>query len=253
MQRSLPAGPRVRAHARRTVLLLFVTAAFAACQSSRPEPSGQTEAPEDVAADSSPNPTLARIWNEGVAYGDFLAEVRRRSETWHLNTEQAHIDPMHLERAGALQGTWRLLMVAVDACMDSSHTLPYLAALADQVDAIELRVVEPSVGRELQNRYRSPDGRAATPVLVMLDERDGLAGCWVEQPDRLGDWWLTRALDEEAPARTARKIAWYEEDRGWSTVDDVLGRLEAAASGRPVCGTTPEPSDLPPAGPPSSN
>lgn len=221
----------------------FVTAITLACS---PEPSPQAEAPSaDPASASAHSATQAdSIWALGVSYDDYLASVRRQAALWRSNSELGLPDTNYAEQAAEF-GRWRLLFVAFDGCSDSVHTLPYVAALADAVDGLELRVVEPDDGAPLQERFRSPDGRTATPTLVVLGDDGTIAGCWVEQPTPLQNWWLTEAKSEPDRERFQRKMAWYAEDRGQATLDDVLRVLEGAAAGTAVCERTPVPSGYP--------
>jgi hypothetical protein len=178
------------------------------------------------------------LWDEARAFETFLEEADERRDTWLANRDRARVPDDLLARARAVGGAWRMLVVAEDWCGDSVHNVPYLARLADEVDGLELRVVDSKAGRGILDGHRTPDGREATPTLVLLDDAGSVAGCWVERPAELQAWWLDNA-ELAREARVDHVYAWYEEDRGRSAVRELVERLEAAAAGTPICEARP--------------
>ena len=78
--------------------------------------------------------------------------------------------------------------MAEDACHDSLGTLPYLAKLVDaSPDTLSMRVVRKSVGLPVMEAHRTPDGRPATPTIVVLDAEGGVKGVIAERPAALWD------------------------------------------------------------------
>lgn len=177
---------------------------------------------------------LARVYGEGRDFPLFLESARARREQWVANYERGRVTDELLSRARAVPGQWRLLAVSVDACSDSVSTIPYLARLAEAVETIDLRVVDPEAGRAVMEARRSPDGRATTPTIVLLDAEGRERGCWVEQPAGVQAWWLAVPRAEQR-ALLQKKMDWYADDAGASTVREVVEMLEAAAAGRLVC------------------
>ena len=121
-------------------------------------------------------------------------------------------------------------------CIDSVNTIPFLALLADAVPGIDLRVINSLEGAAIMEAHLTPDGRSATPTVLVLDRDFQEMGCWVERPSMLQAWAMENKKelgDEFGP----RKMAWYEKDWGRSTLDEVVTVLEAAAAGRPLCET----------------
>lgn len=180
---------------------------------------------------------LAALWDEAVPFSTFMEGAERRVETWHGNYDRgAELDAGLLASARTIPGSWRLLVVAEDWCGDSANTLPYAARLGEAVEGLEVRVVDSRAGRDLMQAYPTPDGRAATPTLVLLDETGTEVGCMVEQPRVLQEWWLGEAREiSDEDERFEQKYAWYDEDAGRSTVAEVVAMMEGAAAGTPVC------------------
>ena len=194
-------------------------------------PAPAAESPDDLRAH----------WEAGRTWEAFEEAAEARRDTWVRNRARARVPDDVARRAAALEGTWRLLVVAVDRCGDSAHTVPYLAALAASSPALDLRIVDPEAGRALMEARPTPDGRAATPTVVVLDEGFRDAGCWVERPTELQRWFLANPEGLDEDDLYARKYAWYEEDAGASTLRDVMDVLEAAAAGARICGETAAP------------
>lgn len=178
---------------------------------------------------------LRALYRSGISYETFLADARARVELWHANTERsATIDASLVERARAVDGTWHLLAVTVDACSDSVSIIPWLAELVARVDGLSLRIVDPTAGRSVMEAHRTPDGRAATPTVLLLDEAFDEAGCFIERPPALQDWIRDRPGLSSQEVYEG-KMAWYDEDGGQGTVEAVVEMLEAASEGRSIC------------------
>jgi hypothetical protein len=179
--------------------------------------------------------SLARTWNEALPWTAFLDGVEARRDLWMANWSEARIPGELLERTGEAGGPWRILAIAEDACSDSASSIPYLARLAEASTNLELRVVGSDAGRPWMERHRTPDGRAATPTVLVLDDRDRVAGCWVEQPAELQAFWLDLLASGEAAREVGRKMAWYADDEGRETLREFVEVLEGARAGTPVC------------------
>lgn len=184
-----------------------------------------------AAADS----TLVALYAQGERWDDFLAAARARRAMWVRNSASAVVPADALAQAHSLAGAWRLLVVAVDGCSDSVNTIPYLARLVAEVAALEMRIISPQAGRELMASRPTPDGRAATPTVVILDSEGQEAGCWIERPAALQEIAIRENAGGGTPAFASAKQAWYDQDRGASTVREVVALLAAAADGARGC------------------
>jgi len=185
----------------------------------------------------SPDDELRALYVQGQSWTQFHAEADSRSELWDGNWEKSgELDASLLERARSVGGTWYLLAVAVDACSDSVNTIPYMARLASMVDGLEIRIVDSDVGRKVMEDHPTPDGRASTPTVVLLDEAFDEAGCFIERPPVLRDWILENPMELGRQALFEAKMEWYDDDAGRQTLEEVVRMLEAASAGRSVCG-----------------
>ena len=190
----------------------------------------------------APGPTevienYRELYQAGIGYEAFLEAANRRKDLWHGNSAKAEGSAMSVvERARAVGGTWHFLVVAIDSCSDSVSTVPYLAELAAQVDGLEVRIVDPTAGRAVMEGHRTPDGRASTPTVLLLDSEYEEAGCFIERPISLQDWMLANDGKIARADLIKQKMEWYAENAGQETVAELVSILEAAASGRAVCG-----------------
>ena len=190
-----------------------------------------SDAPPAPATDS-----LRAFWEAGRTWTDFYAAVTRRAAMWRANYGKGFDDQAELARARGLTGPWRVLIVTVDGCSDSANTLPYLASLVDSLGGtIEFRIIDPDRGKGIMEAHRTRDGRPATATLLLLDQGWNEVGCWVERPSALAHMMAEQRGKLSDDELLERKFAWYDEDRGRSTVREFLDMIEHAAPGAP-CG-----------------
>lgn len=180
---------------------------------------------------------LLALYDGGRTYAAFLAAAAARRTDWLRNTAKATLDSAVIARARAAGRGWRFLAVLEDGCSDSVNTIPYVAALvAAMGDGTELRLVNSTVGRVVLNRYRTYDDRGATPTVVLLDAAGDVVGCWVERPTPLSEWTQSERSKLSQAAFYEQKMSWYDQDRGRSTVEDIVRMLEGARPGAPCLG-----------------
>lgn len=212
------AGPRAATPAR---------GAFAAGGAAAP---GAAAIPAAV-----PDSAYRRLFEAGMTMDAFLAAARQRREQWAANYERGVVADAVLATARSAPGPWKLLVVAVDGCSDSVNTVPYIARLAEQLMGMELRIVDNAVGRAVMDAHRTPDGRSATPTVVLLDANYQERGCWIERPTELRDWILSRKATDRDRDIFEHKMSWYEQDKGHKTLVDIAEMIAAAGRGEVRC------------------
>jgi len=181
---------------------------------------------------------LTSLYASGVDFATFLAAAEARKEAWQKYWTEGQVPADALALAQGLGGRWRLLVVAIDGCSDSVNTIPYLARLVALVPSLEMRVVTPTAGRAVQEAHRTPDGRAATPTVIVLNEAGEEMGCWVERPAELQRQAVAARAAGTLDAFQRGKQAWYDADAGASTIREVVEVLRSAAAGSPRCDAT---------------
>jgi hypothetical protein len=168
----------------------------------------------------------AALFAKGTPYQDFLDAARARREEWLERSKAASVDAEAVARVRQLSRRRRLLVVAEDWCGDSSNTLPYLNRLAESApEVLDLRIVDSSAGRPVMEAHKTPDGRAATPTVIVLDEAGAFVGAWVERPSALQKWYIEQQDVLSNADLLDRKYQWYREDRGKSAIREVVDLL----------------------------
>lgn len=193
------------------------------------------EIPPGAAEPGLRDSALVATYEAGVTWETFLGAARARRALWLRNWERATVPADALAAARALPGRWRLLVIAVDSCSDSVNTIPFIARLVAEVPGLEMRIVSPGAGRPLMAARPTPDGRPATPTVILLDAAGTEVGCWIERPAALQAKAIAAGAGGGTPAFAREKQAWYDDDAGASTVREIVGKLAAAARGTSGC------------------
>jgi hypothetical protein len=179
-----------------------------------------------VAALQAPtgSPEPEHLFLSGKTWEQFLDSVSAQRELWLKTESTATAPPDLVERAKAVSHGLRLVIVAEDWCPDSAYTVPYVASLA-RSSGIPLRIVDRVAGEPLLVAHRTPDGRTATPTIVLWREgRD--VGAWVERPAELQRMFLSMSTSAESAQRFSQRHTWYESDRGLTALRELLALIE---------------------------
>lgn len=175
---------------------------------------------------------LDSLYQSGVPFGTFLQAAERRVERWQSNAATEGLTEDQRQRIQALPGTWYLLAVAVDGCSDSVSTIPFLSHLTSASEHLSMRIIAPDAGRFIMEGRPTPDGRAATPTVLVLNAEFEEVGAFIERPAALQEWALGEGADLSSNEFSRQKFAWYDADAGRQTVEAVLAILELAAQER---------------------
>jgi hypothetical protein len=203
----------------------MITTAFfaigALCSALSPSPEPRIPSPADS--------TYKALYESGITFAEFVSNATARKEQWEGNYALKIAPDALVTRATAAGSGWKLLVVTIPSCGDSVNSVPYFASFLDKVPSIEMRLINSTVGKAVMESHRTPDGRAATPTVILLDAEFNERGCWVERPVP-----LLAAMKE--PNFGSRQ-EWYDKDRGASSLEEIVQMIEAAASGGNRCGS----------------
>jgi hypothetical protein len=184
-----------------------------------------------VRTDSS----LVALFESGQPYDVFLAEAKARRELWVKLTDTGVVPADAAAVMTEVSAPLRVLVVAIDGCSDSANSIPFVAKLVALAPSVSLRIVKPDAGKAVMEAHRTPDGRAATPTVVVLDATGKTVGCWVERPAVLQQMAIDARAAGTLDAYANNKQAWYDADQGASASREVAAVLRGAAMGAPVC------------------
>ena len=164
------------------------------------------------------------LFSRGRTWDQFLGAAKAQRTQWLHAAADADVEPDVLVRVDRVSRNLRLLVVAEDWCPDSVNAVPYIAKLASRL-SIPLRIVDRETGISLMRRHRTPDGRVATPTVVVL--RGALdVGAWVERPAVMQAWFLSMATSPDSARRFSARQAWYDADHGHTVLAELTALVE---------------------------
>jgi len=168
-------------------------------------------------------PNYLAIYDKGMPFDQFLESTRTRRADWHERFANAAVDADSISRIRAIDGRRKILVVAEDRCSDSAQSIPYIAKLAAAVpEKLQLRVVSSTVGRSVMEEHLTPDGRPATPTIVVLSETGAFIGAWSERPAELQKWVVENKDKMNSDDLHERIAKWYADDAGKSAVREIV-------------------------------
>jgi hypothetical protein len=199
-------------------LLVCAAAVLVACMPLRLR-AGPSVAPGD--------PDYYALYNQGVTFAEFLESARARRDEWRERYSSAAVPPEMVTRMRALPARRLILVVAEDWCGDSAQSVPYIARLVDAgPERLAMRIVNSTVGRAIMEANLTPDGRQATPTVVVLREQGGAVASWIERPSVAQAWFLERQKSVMQQPLHDELMKWYADDAGRTTVAEIAALLE---------------------------
>lgn len=166
----------------------------------------------------------AALFARGVTFDAFMTTVQAQRTTWTQNAGRAEPAPDLVARLKKVSANLKILVVSDAACSDSVNVVPYLAKLASLAQ-VELRLIDKTTGTPIMAAHRVSDGRAATPTVILLRQGKEVAA-WVERPAVLQNWYQTVGSKLASQDRLSRKLAWYDWDRGDTTLAEIVALAE---------------------------
>jgi len=170
---------------------------------------------------------FASLWDAALTFDQFVKASTKNCEMWTGVYRTAHVPAWALAEVQRLGGgsRFRLVVLAEDWCGDASSTVPVVARFAE-ASGIALRILRRDEHPEVMDRYLSPSGARAIPVIVILSTAMEEIGHWGSRPAEL----QAMVMAERAKGRTSKEYfpevrRWYARDRGESTLREVLSAM----------------------------
>lgn len=168
-------------------------------------------------------PDFAEFWGQATPWADYLRPEMESAQLWRGVYDRVSIPAWALDQAAG-SALRRLLALSADWCGDAVNTLPVLAGLADRAESLELRVLERDKVPDLMERYLT-NGSRSIPIVIGLDEEFRELGYWGPRPATLQAWMIANRNVIPTPKRYAYARRWYAQDRGETTLREVLASL----------------------------
>ena len=185
--------------------------------------------PASLAPPAVSPPDLRSRYESALPLREFVARAEANAELWKAMVRRVSA-PNDLVARARLLPPRRLLVLLEDWCGDAVSTVPVLAALADAVPQLELRVLGRDANPDLMDAHLTGTSRSI-PVVMVLDEDYVERGWWGPRPLELQRWVLSpeaRAMDPGARYKELRR--WYARDRGRTTMLEVIELLERSVA-----------------------
>jgi hypothetical protein len=160
------------------------------------------------------------LWNKALPYHEFVAASREHCGLWEGIHRIAAL-PEWSRLLDASATPRRLLVIAEDWCGDASNTVPILAKLAETVPGLKLRVLRRDEHPDVMDQYLT-DGSRSIPIVIALDDDYRELGHWGPRPRALQDWVMAKKRGIAKAELYPRVRRWYAQDRGESTIREVL-------------------------------
>jgi hypothetical protein len=173
---------------------------------------------------------FATLWDRALSFDQFVKESHQHCEMWTGVYRTARIPRWAIEAAAKLGRRFRLVVLAEDWCGDASSTVPVLARFAEEAGNIELRILRRDEHPEVMDRYLT-NGSRSIPLAIVLTDRMEEVGRWGPRPAVL----QAMVLGERRAGRTSAVYfpdvrRWYAQDKGESTLREVLDVMTGASS-----------------------
>jgi Thioredoxin len=173
---------------------------------------------------ATPQADLSALFESGKEWTPWLEGVNAQQATWKQVTSQVNPPPALVERLRKAGSDLKILVVAEPACSDSVQSVPHIAKLAE-LAGVPLRIVAKAAAGQVYATHKGPEGQELTPTIVLL--RAGKdAGAWIERPEALATWYRTNRSSIERGELLQRKTAWYQWDRGTSSMNEIVALAE---------------------------
>ena len=166
-------------------------------------------------------------WDRGISFEAFLDVAEENCDLWTNTYRRATVPADLVERAEAVPGSWRLLVLSEDWCGDASNTVPPLAAFAQEASNVELRMLDRDDNLELMDEHLTNGTARSIPVVIVLDAGAVERGWWGPRPADLQAWFTgpeAQAMEKDDRYRELRK--WYARDKGRTTIEEVVALME---------------------------
>jgi hypothetical protein len=180
----------------------------------------------------STSTNLAERFAQAPTFEQFLPTATENVDLWHKMWERAQVPEALIARVEALPGRWNLLVLSADWCGDASNTVPPVARLAERARNLDLRLLDRDENLDLMDEHLTNGTARSIPVVMVLDEDFREHSWWGPRPGALQEWVVTEGMALPKDERYLRIRRWYAQDKGMTTLEEIVLLLEDAAAMR---------------------
>lgn len=170
----------------------------------------------------------------GLPFADMAAASAEHGPLFTAQRDRAPVPDDLVARVEALPGTWHLLAISEDWCIDSQSSIPVIAAFVDRVANLDLRIVGRDANPELIDVHLTNGTSRAIPVVILLDDDYVERAWWGPRPTAVQTLATTAWKALEKPERNREIRRWYAINRGRMILDEIVALVERAAASQPA-------------------
>jgi hypothetical protein len=176
--------------------------------------------------------TSSDYFTGAASFADMAAASTEYGPLFTAQRARVSVPSDLLARVEALGGSWRLLGISEDWCIDSQNVMPVVSALADAASNLEFRLVARDAEPELMDAHLTNGTSRAIPVVIALDADFQELGWWGSRPQPLKERVAAEWKSLEKPERNKEIRRWYAIDKGRTILEEIVALLERAAASR---------------------
>jgi hypothetical protein len=169
-------------------------------------------------------------YQAGQEFSDLLDKVGVNRQLWQDIYRRATIAPEAVARASRFADQVRLLIVSEDWCGDAVSLVPFIGRLAEEA-GLDHRIIERDRYPQVIDAHLTRGARSI-PIAILLDREFRELDWWGPRPGPLQDWFFENGKTLPPPDRYREIRRWYANDRGKTTVEEIVSMIERGAGAR---------------------
>lgn len=181
--------------------------------------------------------TFDRLWDAALDWPAYLETLKEKQDIWHAHDRRADVHDDEAARLADLPADRRVLILTEDWCGDAARSVPVLARALGDAPRVQVRFLPSDDHPEVIEEYLTHGGRAI-PMAVVVDEHGAELGTWGPRPAPLQALMRKQRREQGPPTGDAVNVfyqpimAWYGQDKGRTTLQEVLMLLERGGEPR---------------------
>ncbi len=159
--------------------------------------------------------------NQSAFYIDYTRQnVKRMKRAEHLVTIPSEVSQQ-------ITKPYQFLLISEAWCGDASYTVPVVAALAKALPAVDLSIILRDEHLEIMDRFLTNGGRSIAKLIMIDPSTHQVLGDWGPRPEKAQEIVveMKQRPDFNQKEMSEALFKWYEEDKGESTVNEIISIL----------------------------
>ncbi len=128
---------------------------------------------------------------------------------------------------------YQFLVLSEAWCGDASQNVPVIAAIADQLPKVDLKIILRDEHPELMNHFLTNGGKSIPKLIVIDPATQEVLTSWGPRPQVAQEMVMEmkKAPNFDHHEMAKEVFKWYAKDKGASTVQEIIGMLQAFEEG----------------------